>query len=228
MFNSIFPSSDALSITLTATEVLHCSIASVLLGAFIAFIYTRITATSRGFAISLVILPIIVQSVIMTVNGNLGYGVAVLGAFSLIRFRSVAGTSREICAIFLCMAVGLINAMGSIGYAIALAVVVCALMLILNAVGFGDKSGGGAKSLNITIPENLDYNGVFDDIFEKYTKTHRLEKVKTTNLGSLFELHFTVELKNTADEKAFIDELRCRNGNLTIVLSRKAKNTDEL
>ena len=174
-------------------------------------------------------LPAMVTVVIMLVNGNLGAGVAVAGAFSLIRFRSAPGTAKEIAAIFTAMGVGLACGVGYIGYAAAFAVIMCGAMLLYGFIGLGsDKNEERQKKLTITIPENLDYSRVFDDLFEKYTVTHKLVNVKTTNMGSLFKLAYDVELKVDASEKGFIDELRCRNGNLEINLHRRESTTGEL
>ena len=181
---------------------------------------------SRNFAVSLVALPMVVQVVILMVNGNVGTGVAVLGAFSLIRFRSAPGSAREITLIFLAMGAGLATGMAYAGYALLFTVVVCAIMVVLYRVPIGEKLS--PLYLRVTIPEDLDYTGVFDDLFARYTRHHRMEGVKTTNMGSLFELRYTVTLKDSRQEKAFLDEMRCRNGNLTVSLSRNAPLHEEL
>lgn len=179
---------------------------------------------SRGFAASLVTLPVVVQAVILMVNGNVGTGVAVLGAFSLVRFRSAPGSSRDITLIFLAMAAGLATGMAYASYALAVTLVVCALLLALHWV----KPIAQPMLLRVTIPEDLDYTDVFDDLFTTYTRRWQMEGVKTTGMGSLFELRYTVTLKDARQEKAFIDQLRCRNGNLTISLTRNASMHEEL
>jgi uncharacterized membrane protein YhiD involved in acid resistance len=161
------------------------------------------------------------------VNGNLGTGVAVLGAFSLIRFRSVPGSSKDICTIFFAMAIGLATGMGYIAFALAVTIVMSLIMFTLAKSPFAENYNN-EKELKITIPEDLDYTGVFDDLFTKYTKSAILESVKTTNLGSMFQLKYLVALKDLTLEKAFIDDLRCRNGNLTIVCSKQQSGTGEL
>ncbi len=173
---------------------------------------------SKNFVITLTILPSIVQVVMLMVNGNLGTSVAVLGAFSLIRFRSLPGNSREIASIFLSMAIGLSVGMGQVLFAILITIIICLVIIILMYTKFGEVKDV-VKILKIIIPEDLDYTGVFDDIFSKFTKEIVLEQVKTTNMGSMFELKYNVKLLKGINEKEFIDSLRCRNGNLTISLT---------
>lgn len=176
---------------------------------------------------TLAILPAVVQAVIMLVNGNLGTGVAVMGAFGLVRFRSAPGNAREIGSVFLAMAIGLATSMGYLGIAVLLLLIIGAAILILTEIPFGSQSFS-QKELKVTIPENLDYAGIFDDLFEKYTKSAELMKVRTTNMGSLYELCYRIELKKEEEEKAMLDDIRCRNGNLTIVCGRIAENREEL
>lgn len=207
--------------TLSIGSALLCTAVSLVLGLIIAFVYIRKGDCTKNFAITLTLLPVLVQVVIMMVNGNLGTGVAVLGAFSLVRFRSVPGSSKEIIAIFFAMAVGIATSMGYLTFAAAVTIIVSLVMLLLSSTRFGEQPEN-EKELRITIPEDLDYTGVFDDLFATYTTKFTLERVKTVNLGSMYELRYTVKLKDMAREKAFIDDLRCRNGNLTIVCGRKA------
>lgn len=208
--------------------VLICTAISIILGLGVALIYMYKNTYSSNFVFTLALLPAIVQVVIMMVNGNLGAGVAVMGAFSLVRFRSAQGSAKEIASIFFSMALGLATGMGYIGYAIIFFVIIGAVMFLLTAIGFGETKATD-KELKVTIPESLDYNGIFDDLFEKYTKKSDLVRVKTTNMGSLYELQYQITLKDENDEKAFIDEVRCRNGNLNIVCGRVPKNMrDEL
>ena len=161
------------------------------------------------------------------VNGNLGTGVAVLGAFSLIRFRSVPGNAKDIACIFFSMAVGLATGMGYITFAALITVVVSVFYMLLSKTKFGE-SESPEKELKVIIPENLDYTEIFDDLFTKYTKKSSLEKVKTTNLGSMYELSYHILLKDKKQEKAFIDEIRCRNGNLTVICARAQSIKEEL
>jgi uncharacterized membrane protein YhiD involved in acid resistance len=165
----------------------------------------------------------------MMVNGNVGAGVAVAGAFSLVRFRSAPGTAREICSLFLAMGAGLITGMGYLGYAVLFTLILGAVMFGLNAADFGKgKSSEFDKSLRVTIPEDINFSEVFDDLFEKYTSKHEVVSVKTSNMGSLYKLHYNISLKKDADVKEFIDEIRCRNGNLEISMSRQEDNGYEL
>lgn len=193
---------------------------ALVLGIVMALVYTFRTACTRSFVATVAMLPAIVSVVIMMVGGNLGAGVAVAGTFSLVRFRSVPGTAREICAIFMAMASGLACGMGYPGLAALFTVIVCLVSLLLTAVNFGGrKNAQFRKVLRITVPEDLDYGDVFRDILEKYTAEASLTSVKTTNLGSLNKLTYDIVLKQTGTEKAMIDDLRCRNGNLEISLS---------
>lgn len=225
MLNSILDVTNQSGITFY--NLMVCTCASIIMGIIISFVHMYKNRYSKNFIITLALLPAIIQMVIMLVNGNLGTGVAVMGAFSLIRFRSAPGNSREIGSIFLAMAIGLSTGMGYIGIACIFLIIVGVITIILNSINFG-RFLADEKELKITIPENLDYNNIFDDIFEKYTSTAKLLKVRTANMGSLFELKYNVILKNSDTEKKFIDELRCRNGNLTIVCGRIPDDRDEL
>ena len=206
---------------------IECIAASIIIGLFISFVHGFKNPSSKSFLITLALLPAIVCVVIMMVNGNVGAGVAVAGAFSLVRFRSAPGNAKEITAIFLAMGTGIITGMGYIGYAALFAIIIGAVMVILNGCGFGENGGNG-KSLRITIPEDLNYTDVFDDIFKEYTKSHEVVSVKTTNMGSLFKLSYDIELKDSSKEKEFIDALRTKNGNLEISISRKEMTGYEL
>lgn len=217
MLNSILSNVTASSVNLQ--ELLLCTAASIILGLVGALIFMYKNEYSKGFVVTLSLLPAIVQLVIMMVNGNVGTGVAVMGAFSLIRFRSVPGNAREICSIFLAMGVGLAAGMGYLGVAVLFMVIIGAASIILNSTGFGEQKKQ-KKLLKVTIPEDMDYTEIFDDLFAKYTTGADLVRVKTTNMGSLYELQYQVSLKDIKVEKAFIDEIRCRNGNLNIVCGR--------
>jgi uncharacterized membrane protein YhiD involved in acid resistance len=201
---------------------------AIIMGVVIAFTYMKSESYTKNFVITLVLLPVLVQTVIMLVNGNLGTGIAVVGAFSLVRFRSIPGSSREISFIFFAMAVGLATGMGFLTFAAIVTVIVCAAFFLLLKTSFGDNTHTNDRKLRITIPENLDYTDVFNDILEKFTKKASLEKVKLTNLGSMFELHYNITLKDVKEEKEFIDEIRCRNGNLTIICCRSQLLQEEL
>ena len=208
--------------TLTSAELiefLSSAAVSLILGVIIAAFHTYKNTYSKNFIITLAILPVIVQAVIMVVNGNIGTGVAVMGAFSLVRFRSVPGNSREIASVFLAMAAGLAAGTGELTLAILLTVVVEAMVILM--VCFAGGSGSMAsRILKVTIPENLDYQGIFDDVFSEYTSFSKLSKVKTVNMGSLYELNYDITLKDEKKEKSMLDEIRMRNGNLTVVCGR--------
>lgn len=202
-----------------------CTVCSLVIGLIIAVVFTRGQHTTKGFALTLAILPAIVQMVIMLVNGNVGTGVAVMGAFSLVRFRSAPGSARDICAIFLAMAAGLACGTQHLSVAIMFTLIICIVSIVYTKAGLG--SGTGEKALKITIPESLDYDDIFDELLDKYTKSWRLEEVKTTNMGSLYKLHYAIVLKDAKDEKKLIDELRSRNGNLEISCGREVIKTIE-
>ena len=195
------------------------TVCSLVIGVFIAFMYTIKNSYSKSYIITLALLPAIVQMVIMMVNGNIGAGVAVAGTFSLVRFRSAPGTGKEITSIFLAMAVGLATGMGYIGLAAIFAVIITLANLILIGSGFGNGSAE-EKTLKITVPEGLDFEGIFDDIFARYTTKAELCEVKTSGMGSLYKLNYSVVMRNRASTKGMIDEMRQRNGNLEISCSR--------
>ena len=210
-------------------DFLICVGSALIIGMILAGCYMWGTRYTRSFAATLALLPAIVCVVIMMVNGNVGTGVAVAGAFSLVRFRSAAGSAKEIGAIFLAMGTGLVVGMGYIGYAFLVAVILGGMTLLYNHLDFGAGKGMTLyKTLHITIPEDLDYTGVFEEVLKKYTQKYELVQVKTTNMGSLFRLTYDVKLKHVGEEKLLIDELRCRNGNLEITVSRQANVIGEL
>lgn len=214
---------------ITVGDFLLCMLVSLIAGLILAAGYTVRNRYSGSFLMTLVLLPVIVCVVIMMVNGNVGTGVAVAGAFSLVRFRSAPGTAREISAIFLAMSAGLLTGMGYLGYALLFIVIMTAIMAGLNGVDFGSrKREARYKTLQITIPEDLDYTGVFDELFNTYTQFHELVRVKTTNMGSLFRLTYRIVLKDEQSEKEMIDKIRCRNGNLEISVSYQETASAEL
>ncbi|MBQ5442956.1 MAG: DUF4956 domain-containing protein [Oscillospiraceae bacterium] len=207
--------------TLTTATFFLCTAVSLVLGLGTALLCTYKSKYSQSFALTLAMLPAMVQVIIMMVNGNIGAGVAVAGAFSLVRFRSAPGTAKEIGMIFLAMAIGLATGMGYVVLAAAFFAVMALFTLVLTAAHFG-AAGERERELKITIPENLDYDGLFDDLFAKYTTSAVFDRVKTSNMGTLYELSYRVTLKDERVPKAFLDELRCRNGNLNIVCGRIA------
>ena len=227
MLNSIMDVLSSASSSITLPQLMICTLASILLGIGVATIYMYRNDYSKNFIVTLTLLPAMVQLIIMVVNGNLGAGIAVMGAFNLVRFRSIPGNAREIGSIFFAMAIGLATGMGYLTIALLFFFVVGAMSLLLNTMRFGNKNES-EKELKITIPENLDYEGIFDDLFAKYTKDAELVRVKTTNMGRLYELVYRIVLDGTAINKAFLDELRCRNGNLNIVCGRIPSERVEL
>lgn len=218
-----------LTTVISVTDFLLCLGFSLVLGLVMAFAYMYRTRYTKSFVITLALLPAVVCVVIMLVNGNVGTGVAVAGAFSLVRFRSVPGTAKEICTLFLAMGAGLVAGMGYLGFAVLFTVVMCVMFVLYNRLDFGAKKNAETfKTFTITIPEDLDYTGIFDDIFCEHTRFHELVRVKTTNMGSMFKLTYNVELSDITREKEMIDKLRCRNGNLEIAVSKQETVGTEL
>ncbi len=225
LFKGIFDSEYTVSIDIW--DFLICVGAALLLGIVIAFAFSFKARFTKSFVCTLALLPAIVCVVIMMVNGHIGAGVAVAGAFSLVRFRSAPGTAREITAIFLAMGTGLICGMGHIGYAALFTLIMSLVFALYNLINFGGKRAS-RKSLRITIPEDLDYTSVFDDLFKEYTKECELVRVKSMNMGSMFRLTYDITLRDVKREKEFIDKLRERNGNLEIMVSREESQSAEL
>lgn len=227
IFHGLFDSDSASVIS--PFHFLLCIGFSLLIGLILAFAHMYRSRYTKSFILTLALLPAVVCVVIMMVNGNVGAGVAVAGAFSLVRFRSVPGTAREITMLFLAMGSGLITGMGYLGFALLFALIMCALIMVYTHLDFGAKKNAAMyKTLHITIPEDLDYTGVFDDILTEYTTSCELIRVKTTNMGSLFRLTYDLTLKDAQKEKELIDKLRCRNGNLEITVSKQETAVTEL
>lgn len=227
LFKGVFDTD--LTAVITVTDFMLCLGVSLGLGLIMALVYMYRTRYTKSFVVTLALLPAVVCVVIMLVNGNVGTGVAVAGAFSLVRFRSVPGTAKEICTLFLAMGAGLIAGMGYLGFAVLFTIVMCAMFALYNRLDFGTKKNIATfKTLTITIPEDLDYSSVFDDIFCAYTRSHDLVRVKTTNLGSMFKLTYHVELIDFTREKEMIDKIRCRNGNLEVAVSKQETVGTEL
>ncbi len=211
----------------TLQTVLLTMLTALVLGVILALVYRSSHSHTSSFAVVLAVLPVVESVIIMLVNGNLGTGLVVLGAFGLIRFRSATGSAWDIGFIFFAMAVGLAVGLGFLTLAAVLTVVVSVIMFVLERLHFG-ISIPKEKQLRITIPEDLEYTGIFDDLFQTYANNYRLDRVKTINLGTMYELTYVVDLKDLAKEKEFIDALRCRNGNLTVILSTLLRNKDDL
>ena len=214
MFNSVIGSE---GLSLVSGSI--CMVSAVILGLFIAVIHMKTSKYIKNFFITLALLPLLVAVVMFMVNGNLGTSIAIVGAFSLVRFRSIAGTSREIASVFWAMAIGLSIGMGQVVFGALVTVIVGLLLIIFKKINFGDDNSS-EKILQIVIPENLDYETVMDEVFESNLDSYELLKVKTTNLGSLFELTYNIKFKKDSKEQNFINDLRVRNGNLKICIHK--------
>ena len=227
MFRGLFDTE--LTTVISVSDFLLCIGGALALGLLLALTYMWKSRYTKSFVITLAILPAVVCVVIMMVNGNVGAGVAVAGAFSLVRFRSVPGTAKEIGTLFLAMGAGLIAGMGYLAFAALFTVILCGVFLLYNQLDFGAKKNAERyKTFRITIPEDLDYTGVFEEIFTEFASDCQLIGVKTTNMGSMFRLTYDVVLREPAEEKELIDRLRCRNGNLEIAVSRQSTMNTEL
>ena len=227
IFKGIFDSE--LTQVIGVGDFLLCIGVSLALGLLMAAAYVWKNDHTRSFLITLALLPAVVCVVIMMVNGNIGAGVAVAGAFSLVRFRSAPGSAKEIVTIFIAMGAGLITGMGYLGFAALFTLIMCVVFIVYNLLASGGaKFDAVNKTIKITVPEDLDYTGAFDDIFVEFTKKKELIKVKTTNMGSMFRLTYNVVLKDATKEKDMIDRIRERNGNLEIVVSKQENRSAEL
>ena len=214
MFNSL------LSPAITLFSFLACMATAIVLGVLTALVFSFRSRHSSSFTLALALLPAAVTMVIIMVNGNIGAGLAVAGTFALVRFRSAQGTAREIVGLFLSMSIGLVCGMGYIYVAMLYFVIMAAFVLLLTLVKFGERNSS-SRMLKITIPETLDYDGLFDDLLDEYTLDHELIRVRTTNMGTLYELTYNIRLRGKDISKDFIDALRCRNGNLTVSCGRE-------
>ncbi|MBQ3296795.1 DUF4956 domain-containing protein [Candidatus Saccharibacteria bacterium] len=216
MFNTIF---DNTATGLSIETVLICAAVALALGIVVAFTHMKTSRTTKGFAITLATLPLLVMAVMIMINGNLGTSIAILGAFSLIRFRSIQGDAKELLSVFFVMMVGLALGMGHVLFAVVITAIAVAAIVIFSKTHFLEPNTYN-RSLKIVIPEDLDYDEVFDDIFDKYTKSAELVKTKTMNMGSLYKLTYNVTLKKGIKEKEFLDEIRVKNCNLKVLLSQ--------
>ena len=214
MFNSV------ISTSLTLSAFLICLGGAIVLGVLNTLVFSFRNRSSSSLNVALAMLPPVVTLVIMMVNGSIGAGLAVAGTFSLVRFRSAPGTAKEICGVFMSTAIGLACGMGYVGVAALFFLVMAVFVLLLGVFRLGERSSS-YRHLKITIPETLEYDGLFDDLFEKYTVRHELDKVKTTNMGTLYELSYDIYLKDREVKKEFIDAIRCRNGNLNVSCGRQ-------
>ena len=226
LFKGIFDSEFASVISIT--DFLLCLGVALGIGILLAVAFAFKSHYTKSFAMTLALIPGIVCVVIMMVNGNIGAGVAVAGAFSLVRFRSAPGSAKEIAAIFLAMGAGLMCGMGYLGFAVLFTLIMGVLFALYNTVNLESGKRSVRKTLKITIPEDLDYTTVFDDILKEYTLDGSLVRIKSVNMGSMFKLTYAVTLRDGRKEKEFIDKLRERNGNLEIIVSREETVSGEL
>ena len=218
-----------MTVTIGVGDFLLCIISSLLIGLILAFGYMLHARYTKSYIITLSVLPAVVCVVIMMVNGNIGTGLAVAGAFTLVRFRSVPGSAKEITMLFLAMGTGLLTGMGYIGFGFIFAIIMSAVVAVYNRLDFGaQKNALRYKTIRIMIPEDLDYSNVFDKVFDVYTDAYELVRVKTLNMGSMFRLTYNLTMKKGANEKEMLDMLRCRNGNLEITISKQDNSVEEL
>ncbi|MBQ8960921.1 MAG: DUF4956 domain-containing protein [Ruminococcus sp.] len=215
----IFTNDTTSAVAITVGEFCLCVGAALLIGFLISLIYIathRKEGYSQSYVMTMIMLPTIVSLILLLVNSTAG-ALTLAGAFTLVRFRSVAGDPKDIAYIFFAMAAGVACGIGFVGFGILFFVILGIIMFVLSEINFG-ASKSRHMTLKITIPENLDYQGVFDPVLSKYTNFHKLRRVKTTNFGTLFELIYSVDISEDIDQKKFIDELRALNGNMTINL----------
>lgn len=218
MFSSVFGTVDSLVSSVSASSFLLCSVVSIVLGLVIAGVYMFRHRYSKNFVVTLALLPLIVQMVITLVNGNLGAGIAVMGVFNLVRFRSIPGSAKDIGSVFFAMAIGLATGMGFIALAVLFTFIVSVVNVVYVLSPFG-RLQQPEKVLRVTVPEDLEFDGMFDAVLARYTAEHELTEVSTTNMGSLYQLEYRVRLAQPGIEKRLMDEVRCLNGNLKVSLS---------
>ena len=214
MFNSVING----NLTLMSSSI--CIICSIILGLIISLVYMKTSRSSKNYIITLAILPILVSTVMIMVNGNLGTGIAIAGAFSLVRFRSMPGNSKEIMSVFFAMTIGISIGAGYVFFATLITITVALMIILFYFINFGEDKNK-YKVLDIVVPETLDYDNIFDEVFNKYANKCELLRIKTTNLGSLYELRYNVTLKEGCKEKEFIDSIRVRNGNLKVSMHKQ-------
>lgn len=225
IFDSIL---DSTAEAIDPVDFVTCVGVALIVGFLIALVYRFRMKHSESLVFTIALVPAVVSVIIMVVNGNIGAGIAVMGAFSLVRFRSAPGTAKEIVMIFLAMSTGLLIGMGFIAYALLFTIIMCAICVAYNAMSPSWSNPANDLVLRITIPEDLDYKDAFEGILSKYTKEHELQAVKTINMGSMFRLTYSILLNADCDEKAMIDEIRCKNGNMEVSLGHAQPRGTEL
>ncbi|AOY76504.1 DUF4956 domain-containing protein [Clostridium formicaceticum] len=227
MLESIFNTTSIYTSIPLGTAMLTIVI-SFILGGFVSFTYRKTcekSTYSRNFFLTLVLIPMVIAIIILLIGSNVARAFSLAGAFSIIRFRSAPGDPKDIAYVLFTMAAGLACGVGVYGYAVMFTTVLCILMLLLNFFNIGEENFS-QKLIKITIPEDLDFEGVFDEVFEKFTDSYQLIKVRTIDLGTLYQLDYTVTMNHKANQKEFLDALRCRNGNLNITLALSANGRE--
>jgi len=222
MFSSIFNSSAA---GLYITTALICAGVALVLGVAIAITHLKTSQTTKGFLVTLAVLPLLVMAVMIMINGNLGTSIAILGAFSLIRFRSIQGRAKDLLSVFFAMMVGLALGMGHILFAVTISVIAIIAIVLFSCTHLLEPDSKD-RVLKIVIPEDLDYDEAFMDIFSKYTSRAKLVRMKTVNMGSLYKLTYDVKLRRGVKEKEFLDEIRIKNSNLKVLLSEPCQEEE--
>ncbi len=222
LFDSIIHQSGVDVTRVDFKTFLICTLVAIAVGVVVAFTYTlKNSSYSRNFIITLAIMPVVVAVVILLVN-SLTTGIAIAGIFNLVRFRSIPGTSREIANIFMATVAGVAIGTGYIGYGILFVIIIVAVNMVFSFTKIGTPKSTKNKVLKVTVPESLDFEGIFDDLFEKYTTKCEIDRIKTSSMGTLYQITYNITLKHGVSEKEMIDEIRCRNGNLDVMCSRAA------
>ncbi|MBD0383982.1 DUF4956 domain-containing protein [Paenibacillus sedimenti] len=226
MLDSLFTAT-TMDSTITITHALLTIVVSFLLGGIISITYMKTSkqSYSQNFALTMILIPSIIAIIILLIGNNVARAFSLAGAFSIIRFRSAPGDPKDIAYVLFTMATGLACGVGMYGYAILFTFILCALMMVLHKFKFGAKRSS-QKLLKITVPEDLGYEEAFLEVFKTFQVGHELKKVKTTELGSLFELVYLITMDPKTSQKELIDALRCRNGNLNITLSMNPEASD--
>ena len=222
MFNTIFDNAAAGQ---SIPTILICSGTAILLGLAVALAHMKTTQTTKGFLVTLTVLPLLVMAVMIMINGNLGTSIAILGAFSLIRFRSIEGRAKDLLSVFFTMMIGLALGMGHILFAVIISTIAIFAILFLSFTPILEPSSGD-RVLKVVIPDDLDYDEVFDEIFKKYTRRSKLVRMKTMNMGSLYKLTYDIKMKPGVKEKDLLDEIRVKNCNLKVLLSEPCCEED--
>ncbi|KOY14407.1 DUF4956 domain-containing protein [Paenibacillus xylanivorans] len=226
MLDSIF-SSALTDTTLTFSNAILTIGLAIIMGVIISLTYmkTNQSTYSQSFTLTMVVLPVIVAIIILLIGSNIARAFSLAGAFSIIRFRSAPGDPKDIAYVLFTMASGLACGVGAFGYAVMFTIILCVLMFVLSRFNFGEKKNQ-QKTLKVTIPENLSYEEALDEVFHKFNVVHELKKIRTTELGSLYELVYNVTIHESVNQKEFLDMIRTRNGNLDISLTMSPTTTE--